>query len=719
MTDSSSNPTRRLGLVALCLLVVLAAAATAVSAHDTDDDQIDIDDSDDELIELDESVSVWTEATYALSLKHPNETDAMTSPLLAGTPSRTVAGSTARGTAIDGTTSQPAASALDGDSLLQFRFWADRGADTTQFAGTNTSMVIAKLDSPADPAVDGTAELSAARAAELLVADDRDDRASFDTQFTDDGSRDMRVIDDDGFFATYYGLDEAVDGGIYAFYVVETVDGPEPTAEDGELSVDGELRVLGIETVAVHDGQSTVAVDAEHELGDTVEFAVEADGETVDHTVAVFDESALAGERIDQATVEPVGGTLTASDITVSHSAAINGVADTESVSVFGVSPDETVAHQTSELGVLTSYLANADPDTEGPAGSITARAGGDSSEQLTVESLDSWERGSYTYVHIATAEDGTTMSTSGTIALVDPDTEPSSRSRSSSSKSSAEMKTTLTETNGSTRLSVENADSSDTVAVEPNITAAGTTVTGMELSLVRSVDSFDAEISSEATTPPSVSVLDSTALSYLTIDAEELSSIAYDTLTVEFSVDPDRLSAVGATDSDIRLYQHDGTTWSELETEANGDHSYEATTRQLGTFAIGSIEEADETLTVSNATVDPEAVQPNESVAVTATVENPTADDVAAEIELTVDGTVETTLVETVDAGESQDVSFELTPSETGNYTVSVAGAEAGTLAVSQDAATETQDETPGFGIGVAVLALLAVIAAGRYSNT
>lgn len=713
MTDCSCLRVRRLGLVVLCVFVGVAVAATAVSAGEPDDD---------ELVEIDENVSVWIESTYALTLKQPDETTAMTGPLITSQPTRTITAETAGGTAIDGQPTPPAASMLDGDSLLQFDFSDERGADTEQFAGTNSSLIVAELDSPADPAVDGAAELSAVRAAELLAADNRTDRASFDTQFTDDDSRDMRVIDGGGSFASYYGLAAEDEGGLYALYHLKTADGA-ISATDGSLSVDGEVTVLGIETVAVHDGASTADTDAEHELGESIEFAVAADGQSVDHTVAVFNESAVADEQLTQTTDEAIDTDVNPAAITVTESAAITGVADTEPATVFGATLDDSVAHQTTDVGVLASYLSTADPDNEGPAGSITARQGVDGSEQLAVETLDSWDSGSYTYIHIATAADGTTMSTSGSLALVDPETgndpaaESSTNSRSSSGIA-AGMETNITETNGSTLLSVENADNSDTVAVEPNTTAAGTTLTDLELPLVRTVDSFDAEITGEETTPTGVPPLDSTSLSYLTIEADALSTIDYGALSVQFSVDPDRLSTVGLDESDVQLYQYNGADWDELETEQRGEHSYVASTTELSTFAIGSIEDAEEALTISNATIDTTLVEPNESVTVTATVENPTADDVGAAIDLEVDGTVEETLVETISTGESQEVQFELTPSENGSYDVSVAGTAAGTLEVAQSIEDETRDETPGFGLVAAVSALLAVVVGRRLST-
>lgn len=137
------------------------------------------------------------------------------------------------------------------------------------------------------------------------------------------------------------------------------------------------------------------------------------------------------------------------------------------------------------------------------------------------------------------------------------------------------------------------------------------------------------------------------------------------------------------------------------------------AETETHSTEPIGSVQDAEEELVVSNATADPETVRPNESVTVTATLENPTDETVAGEIELTVDGTVEATLLETIPAGDRQSVSFELTVTETGSYNLSVAGTDAGTVDVNQD----SRDEIPGFGIVAAVSALVALVGVRWYT--
>jgi len=124
-------------------------------------------------------------------------------------------------------------------------------------------------------------------------------------------------------------------------------------------------------------------------------------------------------------------------------------------------------------------------------------------------------------------------------------------------------------------------------------------------------------------------------------------------------------------------------------------------------------IQNAEESLVVSNATVEPETIRPNESFEVTATVENPTGETVAAEIEVAVDGRVEATVFETLEAGDHQSIQLELTITETGSYNVSVAGTDAGSVDVSQN----TRDEMPGFGIVAAVSALVALVGVRWYT--
>jgi PGF-CTERM protein len=426
----------RIAVLTLAVLVAIALASTATVAEAPDDDG---------MIELTDEVSVWSESTYAISQKHPDETSEVESPLVASNPTRDVDGTYSDGTSVDGVTSDPAATAVNQGALLQFNYWSDNGADTEQFAGTNTSLVVAKLDDPSDPAADGAAELSAERAANLLVADDRNDRAEFDTQFTENGEHDMRVINDDGYFASYYGLDNDTESGVYVLYVIETVEGEGVTVDSDGLETNGQINVLGIDSVAVQDGNSTVSADA-GEAGQPVEFDVSADGENVDHTVALFDEEALGGEEITYSTDQDVEDDITPEDVSV-DGAAVNGVADVEDATVFGAAVSDSPAAHTSEIGILTSHLATASSDASGPAGSVTARTDVSGSETISVGTEADWSAGEYTYVHIATADDGTTTTTHGTVQLAANE----SSGMNESSEMNASNETADEETNSDT----------------------------------------------------------------------------------------------------------------------------------------------------------------------------------------------------------------------------------------------------------------------------
>jgi len=415
-TGSTSRTHRLKRIVALTLTAVLIGALLTPIAASAGEAP-----NEDGFVELDSEVSVWTSASIAMELKDPAASNDTESPLLTDTIERSVDGSYSDGTAVAGQTNNGVASVVSGDSMVRFDFGSQPGAETEQFADTEVSLVVAELDDGADPSVSAPAELATKDAAELLVADDRNDRATFETQFTADDSDDMRVIDDDGHTGYYYDLDDADHGsGVYGFYAVETVSGDGFSADDGELAVDGEVRILGVDTVAVHDAESTVETNSEYEAGDTLEFDVSAEGDSVDHTIAVFDEAAVANEQLTLESGDTdIDAGLEPADLTVSTSADAHGVANVDGATAFGSSVADSPAYQSSEVGMLFGYVSTtAADDNDGPAASIASAADTGGNGTLSVETLDDWDAGEYTYVHVATAEDGTTTTTSGSVTL-------------------------------------------------------------------------------------------------------------------------------------------------------------------------------------------------------------------------------------------------------------------------------------------------------------
>jgi hypothetical protein len=98
------------------------------------------------------------------------------------------------------------------------------------------------------------------------------------------------------------------------------------------------------------------------------------------------------------------------------------------------------------------------------------------------------------------------------------------------------------------------------------------------------------------------------------------------------------------------------------------GETSDGTTGQQDGTPSL-SIRSA----TLSGSTLSGSTVAPGETVTVTAVIENPTSTAVTADVDLLVDANTETTRTETIDAGDTREVVFEVAFDRSGTYDVSV----------------------------------------------
>lgn len=190
------------------------------------------------------------------------------------------------------------------------------------------------------------------------------------------------------------------------------------------------------------------------------------------------------------------------------------------------------------------------------------------------------------------------------------------------------------------------------------------------------------------------------------------------------FSI-PERAIPADTSVENLVIYHYDGG-WQALDTEVTtSDDDYfvfAATVDSLSPFAIGA---ASADLSVTDASLSTESVATGDTATVSATVTN----------DGTVEGTLtaalqteETTLSEqdvTVAPGETVEVTFETSFSETGEYTLRVNDQAAGTLTVadsgdtgdegsgdtggeSSDGGTGPDAEVPGFGVLTALVALL-----------
>ena len=219
-----------------------------------------------------------------------------------------------------------------------------------------------------------------------------------------------------------------------------------------------------------------------------------------------------------------------------------------------------------------------------------------------------------------------------------------------------------------------------------------------------------------ENATAPTVQRDGFAALSYLNVSDADRAT---------FNVSKDRLNEADATPGAVGLFHYDGGAWSAVETthlnETDDAYRFGANVSN-GTFAVG-IGKA--VTSVTDLSVGSASVEPGASVTVTATVRNTGHAAGEQTVELTIGGEVVATETVSVAAGETTDVTFEYAASESGVYEVAVGGQNA-ELVVEGVETTTTDDESssvetttatttdnssgiPGFGVGVALVALVA----------
>ncbi|UPV73845.1 PKD domain-containing protein [Halorussus limi] len=216
-----------------------------------------------------------------------------------------------------------------------------------------------------------------------------------------------------------------------------------------------------------------------------------------------------------------------------------------------------------------------------------------------------------------------------------------------------------------------------------------------------------------EGVTAPTVEADGFAALSYLNVSGAEQAT---------FTVSKSRLADASATPDAVGLFRYDDGSWTAVETaqvnETEDAFRFRANVSD-GTFAVG-IGKA--VTSVTDVSVQSGSVEPGETATVTATVRNTGHADGTQQVKLTVGGEVVATKNVSVAAGETTDVTFEHTLAESGVYEVSVGdqnaeivvkGVETTTTdessSVETTATPDNSSGVPGFGVGVALVALVA----------
>ncbi|WP_053947932.1 PGF-pre-PGF domain-containing protein [Halolamina sediminis] len=166
---------------------------------------------------------------------------------------------------------------------------------------------------------------------------------------------------------------------------------------------------------------------------------------------------------------------------------------------------------------------------------------------------------------------------------------------------------------------------------------------------------------------------------------------------TMRFSAPPSYFRAQNVDPANLAVYRHSDGELSRVPVTATGERdgrlTFEAVTPGFSTFIVAVDRPR---LSVTDASLDTNAVAPGEPATVSAAVVNDGTLAGERTVRVTVDGTVAAERTVAVPPGERETVSVPIVRNETGEYAVAVAGSEAGTVrVVAEERSTAVPSET------------------------
>jgi len=216
-------------------------------------------------------------------------------------------------------------------------------------------------------------------------------------------------------------------GGAYAFVLVTVDEGDEGlSVSEGNVSVEGDVTVVGVEQAIVQDNASTVEPTQNPvNPGDNVTLNVdtEIENENVTHAVVLVRQGELQRQSSTVTVSGELNGSFSRDQISVRTSFdGVSGVAtvgnDTRLAGI-NLSTNQSIP-AIGLQGVFGVVASQAESDADGDvvhASATVVNASADAN--VTVQTLDSWPNGEYQYVHVAVGnESGTINSNTGTVTL-------------------------------------------------------------------------------------------------------------------------------------------------------------------------------------------------------------------------------------------------------------------------------------------------------------
>lgn len=516
----------------------------------------------------------------------------------------------------DTTANRPETAIFDKSGTIPIEFSDVSGASTDAFDNRSAQVIVASFEENQNTADVGSADqlndvISPALDGDLSAL--RTEAADRNVEFTVENTS----LDENG--ELDYDL-EPDTAGPYVVMVALPRDAGESgfdTDENNLLTLPGEATLMGVETVLVHDSESQINAPNTVEPGEEIELnpSTELEGD-ITHSVVVYNEETFLDEdqetniRLD----EDISRSLTTEDIVLEHSIAeVNGVGEmTNSGTIFGTSVSQRTIAGTVALADIIDQLStetdvginreSISPETTIDASGVVKSDAGASTE-MTVQTYGNWSEGTYRIVHIA--ENGTVGGVATSTQTIDisessggsSDDDDDDDDDDGDDGDDGDADVTVTERDRGASVSVQNIrqNTPTRVGVGRNVTSGGATVRNFTVNLTRDRDTFDLEVTTSDQPPEGVPVPPGrNTLSYIDVNAGNLTDDDYNGVEWEFTVDQDRLDELNRSPDSVELNRYNVTSgeWESFETTHLGGDEFTATVPGFSTFAITSTDD-------------------------------------------------------------------------------------------------------------------------------
>lgn len=621
------------------------------------------------------------------------------------------------------------------------------GAGTSEFAGRETQLVIARVNTAAG---DSPSPVFGSLDEVRSLIDPDSDRFNATYTVTDAGT-----VGSDG------RLDTAVPFDRPGNYVVFLTTGGNFTAADGELSVDGPGTVAGVDTAVVEREAATVTdASTRVEPGTNASVTVAPATDGTDVSVALYHEPTWVNSRTALTVTDRLSSPTASPNATVGHSIdEVNGrTAVSEPVTVTGTTyGDGRFSRATASE--LIDVVANRDErTTTGPDATVLGDgtrldaavvAERDVSGETTVEvpTRGNWTEGPYRW--LVTTDGGRPAdrrTATGTLSVAsDSVGGGSSVSGDHPELENAAFGSIVTRSGGSVDVTLAGTTPGEPVRLtipirDSRLADQGYVVTGLTANFTRDVEGeLSVSTPDEAGVPP---VSADRQIGYVVIDHsmphESVSNASY-----SFVVSDTHLDEAGIDPESVALFRLEPDGWHELPTRSveetrHGVH-FTGDSSGLSVYAVAESGSARPQFELAETAVNRTAVLANESIAANATVENHGTGPGTLDATLLIDNRSVDDRTVRVPAGEQRAVRFTHQFGETpGEYDVRIENATVGAVTVTppepepeestdQSSGAAPPDEPAGLdpgsvvglSVAVGVVAGVGILLYRRYGDT